>query len=67
MDLHNVRESLKQVLVAQRLSRQAFAQKHKISTSWLDKFAQGVLNNPRFNSLKRLQDAIRSESDSEAQ
>lgn len=65
MDLHNVRESLKQVLVTRCLSRQAFARKHKISTSWLDKFAQEKLNNPRFNSLKRLQEAIRSESEAQ--
>ena len=63
MDLHNVRESLKQVLKAQRLSRHAFARKHEIGPSWLDKFAQGQIDNPRFNSLKRLEEAIKSESE----
>ena len=62
MDLHNVRESLKRVLKAQRLSRQAFARKHEIPTSWLDKFAAAKLNNPRYSSLKRLEKAIESES-----
>lgn len=62
MDLHNVRESLHKTLSARRLSRKAFATKHGISLSWLNGFAQGEFNNPRYNSLKRLEEALKSES-----
>lgn len=62
MDLHNVRQSLKEVLKARHMSRRAFGRKHEIPQSWLNQFAQGVLNNPRHNSLKRLEEAIKSES-----
>lgn len=63
MDLHNVRESLNQVLKAKGLSRHAFANKHGIGPSWLDKVCQGQIENPGFNSVKRLAEAIQSESE----
>lgn len=63
MDLHNVRESLNQVLAARQLSQQAFAKKHGLSQSWLNGFASGDLNNPRYNTLKKLEAAIESESE----
>ena len=63
MDLHNVRESLKQVLVDRRLSQQAFAKKHGISQSWLNGFVLGDLDNPRYNTLKKLEAALRAESE----
>jgi predicted transcriptional regulator len=62
MDLHNVRESLHKVLKIRGMTREAFARKHKLSSSWLYKFAQGNVDNPRLRSLERLQKAIESES-----
>lgn len=44
------------------MTREAFARKHNLSSSWLYKFAQGNAENPRFRSLERLQKAIDSES-----
>ncbi|HLA60931.1 MAG TPA: helix-turn-helix transcriptional regulator [Nitrospiraceae bacterium] len=63
MDLHNVRESLHKVLKNRHMTREAFARKHGLSSSWLYKFAQGNADNPRFRSLERLQKAINIEAD----
>jgi predicted transcriptional regulator len=65
MDLHNVRESFHKVLKDRRMTIEAFARKHEISSSWLYKFGQGNAPNPRFRSLERLQRAIQTEADLE--
>jgi predicted transcriptional regulator len=62
MDLHNVRESLHNVLKDRQMSLAEFARKHEISSSWLYKFGQGNAPNPRFRSLERLQKAIETET-----
>lgn len=64
MDLHNVRELLHKVLKTRRMTRDAFARKHDLSSSWLYKFAQGNVDNPRWRSLERLEKAIKSEAES---
>jgi len=65
MDLHNVRESLRNVLKVSDLSLEEFARKHDVPKWWLFRFHQGKVTNPRLNSLARLQKAIESESVSE--
>lgn len=65
MDLHNVRESFHKVLKERDMSIQAFADKHEIPSSWLYKFGQGKMPNPRYRRLERLQRAIESESAAE--
>lgn len=65
MDLHNIRESLHKILKNRRMTREAFARKHDLSSSWLYKFAQGNVDNPRIRSLERLERAIESEAQSQ--
>lgn len=65
MDLHIVRESLHKVLKNRHLTREAFARKYNLSSSWLYKFAQGNAKNPRFQSLQRLEKAIEKEVESQ--
>lgn len=44
------------------LTREAFARKYNLSSSWLYKFAQGNAKNPRIQSLERLEKAIEKEA-----
>jgi len=65
MDLHNVRESFHKVLKEREMSIQAFAEKHEIPSSWLYKFGQGKMPNPRYRRLEHLQKAIEMEAGTE--
>lgn len=65
MDLHNVRAAVRTTLKTRRLTQEAFARKHNLSSSWLNKFLREECDNPRFRSLERLQKAIESEGASE--
>jgi predicted transcriptional regulator len=62
MELHKVRESFHKVLKERDLTIQAFAEKHQIPESWLYKFGQGKMPNPRYRRLRHLQNAIASEA-----
>lgn len=61
MNLHNVRDDLREVLQARGLSQVEFAEIHGLSYSWINKFLSGAADNPRFNSLIDLQAAIEKE------
>jgi transcriptional regulator with XRE-family HTH domain len=61
MDLHSVRNSLKATLETRRMTQEAFARKYDLSSSWLNKFIRGKVENPQLNSLERLQDALATE------
>lgn len=65
MDLHIVRESLRNVLKDRDLSLKEFAEKHDVPKWWLFRFHQGKVTNPRLNSLERLQRALETESGAE--
>lgn len=58
MDLHNLREDFKQALKTSGLSQYEFAAQHGLSYSWVNKFLNGVADNPRLNSLNDLEKAI---------
>lgn len=53
-----VRTKLREALKARELTQDAFARRHDLSTSWLNKFLRGEIDNPRVNSLDRLEKAI---------
>jgi transcriptional regulator with XRE-family HTH domain len=61
MNLHNVRKDLRDVLHESRLSQFEFAERHRLSYSWINKFLNGIADNPRLNSLNDLQAAIEKE------
>lgn len=61
MDLHSVRSNVKAVLAKHGVSQDEFARRHGLSSSWLNKFLRAELNNPRYLSLKRLEDAVSAE------
>jgi len=64
VNLHNVREDLKHTLHRSELSQEAFAAKYDLSYSWINKFLNGHINNPRLDSLTGLEAAIaREQSD----
>lgn len=62
MELHNVRADLRKTLTKRRLTQEAFARKHDLSSSWLNKFLLGKVENPQFRSLERVQKAIEAEA-----
>jgi len=62
MDLHNVRSAVRNTLKTRRLTQEAFARRHDLSSSWLNKFLREECDNPRFRSLERLQKAIDAEA-----
>jgi len=62
MDLHNVRGQLKKTLKERKLTQEAFARKHDLSSSWLNKFLRAEVTDPRLSSLERLQQAIAAET-----
>jgi transcriptional regulator with XRE-family HTH domain len=62
MELHNVRADLRKTLNRRRLTQEAFARKHDLSSSWLNKFLLGKVENPQLRSLERVQKAIEAES-----
>jgi transcriptional regulator with XRE-family HTH domain len=61
MNLHNVQKDLRDVLHESRLSQFEFAERHGLSYSWINKFLNGIADNPRLNSLNDLQAAIEKE------
>ena len=61
MNLHNVQKELRDVLHERRLSQFEFAQIHGLSYSWINKFLNGVADNPRLNTINDLQAAIEKE------
>lgn len=61
MNLHNVQKDLADVLAKRGLSQVEFAKIHGLSYSWINKFLNGVADNPRLNSLNDLQAAIQKE------
>ena len=65
MELHKVRESFHRVLKDRAMTVEAFAQKHEIPSSWLYKFGQGKMPNPRYRRLESLRKAIESEAAAE--
>lgn len=62
MDLHNVRGQLKKTLRDRRMTQEAFARKHDLSSSWLNKFIRAQVPDPRVSSIQRLQDALEQEA-----
>jgi predicted transcriptional regulator len=56
-----VRGKLRGALKSKELTQDGFARKHDIGTSWLNKFLRGEIDNPRVNSLDRLEKAIELE------
>jgi transcriptional regulator with XRE-family HTH domain len=60
MDLTNVRTNVRKTLEAKGLSQEAFAVKHGLSYSWLNKFLCGK-HDPRNQSLEDLQKALDAE------
>lgn len=66
MDLHNVRAAVRNTLKERGLTQDAFARRHDLSSSWLNKFLRGESDNPRWRSLHRLEKAIEAESRSES-
>jgi transcriptional regulator with XRE-family HTH domain len=62
MNLPVVRERLKSMLQDRNLTQEAFARRHDISLSWLNKFIRGHLDNPRYRSLERLEQALDGEA-----
>lgn len=61
MEIHIVRADLKRTLASRRLTQEAFARKHDLSSSWLNKFLRGEVDNPQLRSLLRVQEAIDAE------
>ena len=61
MNLHSVRDELRQVLRDRGLSQVEFAENHGLSYSWINKFLNDVADNPRLNTLNELQAAIEKE------
>ena len=61
MNLHNVQKELRDVLHERGLSQYEFAQIHGLSYSWINKFLNGIADNPRLNTLNELQAAIEKE------
>jgi transcriptional regulator with XRE-family HTH domain len=62
MDLYTVRDQLKKTLRERRMTQEAFARKHDLSSSWLNKFLREEVTDPRLSSLERLQRAIDAEA-----
>ena len=62
MDLHIVRSAVKDTLKSRRLTQYAFARKHDLSYSWLNKFLREEADNPCADSLTRLQKALENEA-----
>ena len=62
MDLHNVRTAVRSALKEGNMTQEAFARKHNLSYSWLNKFLREESDNPRFRSLERLEKAIEREA-----
>jgi transcriptional regulator with XRE-family HTH domain len=61
MNLQDIREDLDRVLKRRGLSQIAFAEKHGLSYSWINKFLNDVADNPRLNTLNELLAAIEKE------
>jgi transcriptional regulator with XRE-family HTH domain len=61
MDLNIVRSRLEKTLAAHNLTQDAFARRHDLSSSWLNKFMCGHITNPQLKSLERLQKALDAE------
>lgn len=61
MRLHNLISDVDQLLTEKEMSREAFARKHDLPSTWFNRFMQGKAMNPRWNSLERLERAIESE------
>lgn len=62
MELHIVRGQLAKTLTSRRMTQQAFARKHDLSSSWLNKFLLGKVKNPTFRSLQRIEQALNAEA-----
>lgn len=62
MNLTYVRTQLGKTLAARGLTQEAFARKHDLSSSWLNKFLLGKVKNPQFRSIERIQKAIDDET-----
>lgn len=61
MELHIVRGQLAETLTSRQMTQDAFARKHDLSYSWLNKFLLGKVKNPRWHSLQRIQKALDAE------
>jgi transcriptional regulator with XRE-family HTH domain len=62
MDLIAVRTQAARTLKNRRMTQEAFARKHNLSSSWFNKFLRGCVTNPRINSLERVQRALENEA-----
>lgn len=62
MELHIVRGQLAETLTSRQMTQYAFARKHDLSSSWLNKFLLGKVKNPTFRSLQRIQQALEAEA-----
>lgn len=62
MDLTEVRGRAAKTLRTRRMTQEAFARKHNLSSSWFNKFLRGCVTNPRINSLERVQRALEAEA-----
>lgn len=61
MDLHKLRDEVRGTLERRGLTQEAFARKHDLSSSWLNKFLRSQVDDPRYSSLVRLQNAVTAE------
>lgn len=62
MDLTYVRGRIAKTLASRHLTQEAFARKHDLSSSWLNKFLRGEVTNPQLKSLERVQKALDDEA-----
>ena len=66
MDIRTRLAELRAYVRNHDLSQERLAREAGISYSWLSKFAQGQLNNPRAETLAKLEDYWRSDSKGKA-
>lgn len=62
MSIQAIRARARDILHAHDLTQEGFARKHGLSYTWLTKFLQGRMVNPRYQTLERLQLALDAES-----
>lgn len=53
-----MRGQVVKTLKTRRMTQEAFARKHNLSSSWFNKFLRGCVTNPRVNSVERVQRAL---------
>lgn len=59
MNLHILQKDLQSALQSSGLTQVEFAAKYGLSYSWINKFLNGVADNPRLSSITELEDAIK--------